>query len=169
MDFRGLLPNDKRDRFRSGNHEIDHFLKKYAADNEARLQIGSTHVLVEGGVVIAYVTLASSAVALPDGCRGKDMPRYPLPALLIARMGVDKPHSGKGLGTRLLVESGAKALELARGVGGCVGLVTDAKIGAIPFYRKFGFIPIEVPREGTQRHFLSLNPALHYAPTVSTD
>ena len=31
---------------------------------------------------------------------------------------------------------------------GCVGVVTDAKIAALPFYEKLGFVPLEGTLEG---------------------
>jgi hypothetical protein len=40
---------------------------------------------------------------------------------------------------------------------GCVGVTADAKPGAVGFYRRFGFVPIEAPEEsGLQMHFVSL-------------
>jgi len=61
--------------------------------------------------------------------------------LQLARLAVDQNAQGKGIGKALL----RFALGLAKRMStdfGCVGVVVDAKPGAIDYYQKLGFEPI---------------------------
>lgn len=71
------------------------------------------------------------------------MPPYPIPILRIARLAVDERARGLGLGKKLL----RFCIELAEKMSdelGCVGLVVDAKQEAVEFYRKLGFVGLEL-------------------------
>lgn len=161
MHFRRLEREDDRPAFSCGDAAIDRFFQDYAGQNQFRHQIGVTWLLEDQGVVAAFVTVASHGLRLPEGLRA-GLPAYPVPVLLIARMGVDRRFQGQGLGRRLLVECCGLALQQGE-IAGCAGLLTDAKPGAIGFYRRYGFVPVAEPEEdGTQtlllarRHFEAL-------------
>lgn len=69
----------------------------------------------------------------------KGLPRYPVPVLRLARLGVDRREQGKGIGLDLLKFGLELALRMADWFG-CVGLVVDAKPPAIRFYEQYGFV-----------------------------
>jgi predicted N-acetyltransferase YhbS len=155
MDFRRLDEKDDRSKFSCGNEDLDTFFRRYAGQNQFKHQIGVTYVLVDDGGIAAYVTVSTRSLVLPKERRGQ-LPGYELPALLIARMGVDVRSRGLGMGKRLVRECCVISVRQADEVG-CVGLVTDAKADAVAFYRKFAFVPIADPDEvGTQRHWLPI-------------
>jgi len=52
--------------------------------------------------------------------------RYPQPVALLARLGVDSRHEGKGLGAALLVDAVTRLLTLSDDIG-CRGLLTHAE------------------------------------------
>ena len=94
-----------------------------------------------------FVTVSSEPIKalygpadLPSGRR---TPPYPVPILRVARLAVDASVRGRGLGRALLrfaIELGERMMaEL-----GCVGLVVDAKREAEEFYRRYGFVPLQV-------------------------
>lgn len=59
-----------------------------------------------------------------------------------ARLGVDQPAQGQGLGVQLL----RFVLQLALGMAddyGCVGVIVDAKPDASAFYAKYGFVKVD--------------------------
>ena len=62
--------------------------------------------------------------------------------LRLARLGVDRPAQGQGLGVELL----RFVLRLAVGMAddyGCVGVIVDAKPDAVAFYAKYGFVEVD--------------------------
>jgi predicted N-acetyltransferase YhbS len=79
---------------------------------------------------------------LPPATR-KKLPRYPLPALRLARLAVHENAQGQGLGAELLRFVLRLAVKMADDFG-CVGVVVDAKPGAVEFYARFGFVAIEL-------------------------
>src|SRR3990172_1454186 len=59
-----------------------------------------------------------------------------------ARLGVDQPAQGQGLGVQLL----RFVLQLTLGMAddyGCVGVIVDAKPDASAFYSKYGFVKVD--------------------------
>jgi GNAT superfamily N-acetyltransferase len=70
-----------------------------------------------------------------------------LPALRLARLGVDWRAQGLGIGKALLRHVLRLAVE-QRDIFGCIGVVADAKREAVPFYAGLGFLSLEGVREG---------------------
>ena len=61
-----------------------------------------------------------------------------MPVLRLARLAVDGPAKGRGIGRVLLKAVFALAKEMSRDYG-CTGVVVDAKPDAISFYERYGF------------------------------
>jgi len=145
MQIRALREADDRSRFRSGDPDLDRFLQRFAGQNQFRHYVGVTYVAVEEDGVLGFATVAPGHVeieGLPTAERNK-LPRYPLPVLRLARLAVDRSVQGQGLGGRLL----RFVLQLAARMAddyGCVGVVVDAKPGAVEFYARYGFASVEV-------------------------
>ncbi|MBK7757074.1 MAG: GNAT family N-acetyltransferase [Deltaproteobacteria bacterium] len=155
MEFRRLSRDDDTSLFRCGEPALDEFLRRYAKQNQFKHQLGVSWVLVEDARICAFLTVSGRSLTLPEPLR-RGLPRYPLPTLLIARMGVHQEDAGRGLGARLLREAFGLALQKVE-LDGCVGVTADAKPGSVGFYRRFGFVPIEEPDEtGLQMHFVPL-------------
>jgi len=144
MEIRALRESDERSAFRSGDPDLDRFLTKYAGQNQFRHHIGATYVAVEGDSVAGYVTVAPGHVEIEHlpSAQQKKLPRYPLPVLRLARLAVDQSVRGQGLGGQLLLFVLRLALRMAEEFG-CIGVVVDAKPGAVTFYRQFGFLALE--------------------------
>jgi GNAT superfamily N-acetyltransferase len=144
MEVRALRENDDRSLFRSGDPDVDRFFQQFAGQNQFRHHLGVTYVAADNGHILGFATVAAAHVeieGLPAGSR-KKLPRYPLPVLRLARLGVDQSAQGQGLGVQLLRFVLRLALEMADNYG-CVGVVVDAKPGAVGFYAKCGFIPVD--------------------------
>ena len=92
-----------------------------------------------------YATIAPGHIEIENlpAARRKRLPQYPLPILRLARLAVDRSFQGQGFGKQLLRFVLNLALQMA-GNFGCVGVVVDAKSEAVSFYRRFGFIVLEV-------------------------
>lgn len=146
ISVRRLQPGDDRAGFRSGNIELDRFFARYAGQNQFRHHIGTTYVAVAAqGAILGFVTVAASELtgARLSRAMRKRLPAYPIPALRLARLAVDQRAQGQGVGLTLLRAVFALAHKMA-GEMGCLGVVVDAKPEAVGFYRKLGFIELDV-------------------------
>jgi predicted N-acetyltransferase YhbS len=148
MEIRALRPSDDRSAFQSGDEALDRFFHRYAGQNQFRHYLGVTYVAVDGGRILGFATVAPRHIdieELPERVR-KKLPRYPMPALGLARLAVDMSAQSMGLGSQLLRFVLKLASKMADEVG-CAAVVVDAKPDAVDFYIRYGFTPFE-PREG---------------------
>jgi len=145
MEIRALHEGDDRSQFRSGDADLDRFFQRFAGQNQFKHYVGVTYVAVETGRILGFVTVAPGHVeidGLPTSVR-KKLPRYPLPVLRLARLAVDEGVRSQGLGGQLLRFVLQLALRMASDFG-CVGVAVDAKADAVDFYRKYGFISVDL-------------------------
>lgn len=144
MEIRALREADERSAFRSGDPDLDRFFHRFAAQNQFRRYVGVTYVAVEGARILGFATVAPGHVeieGLPAAAR-RALPRYPLPALRLARLAVDLPAQGQGLGAQLLRFVLQLAMRMADDFG-CAGVVVDAKRGAAELYAKHGLLALD--------------------------
>lgn len=137
-----IAKRHQRQSFNSGNPKLDRYLHHHARQNDC-VGLGVTYVAVFSGkkTVLGYYTLASAQIErdiLPDAA-ARGLPRYPVPAVLLARLAVDKNVQGQGLGKRLLIHAMRQSLYAGHYVGWNV-MVVDAIDGqAVRFYKHYGF------------------------------
>jgi len=146
IEIRLLRPEDDRRGFESGNLDLDRFFRLYAGQNQFRHHLGATYVAYDDGEQICgFATVAAGHIEIEDlpKAKRKKLPRYPLPILRLARLAVDRPAQGRGLGRILLRAVLQLAHDMAGSVG-CVGVVVDAKPEAVTFYERYGFARFEV-------------------------
>ncbi|MEL6548497.1 MAG: GNAT family N-acetyltransferase, partial [Myxococcota bacterium] len=152
IEVRALLKSDDRKSFTSGDVELDRFFHQYAGQNQFKHAIGTTYVALNPDIV-GYATVAIGELdgaSIPQRL-AKKLPNYPLPILRLARLATAQSARGTGVGKALLRTVLEIAVELSSRVG-CVGVVVDAKHGAIPFYERYQFIALEsVSGESPQR------------------
>jgi GNAT superfamily N-acetyltransferase len=150
VELRALSRDDDRTGFSCGNAELDRFFVHYAGQNQFRLGLATTYVAVMEGRLVGFATVAVSSIersVVPSARLKKKLPRYPLPVLRLARLGVDVRAQGHGIGRALLSHVLVLALRLRDDVG-CIGVVADAKPEAIAFYQRLGFLLISGVTEG---------------------
>ena len=144
IEIRALHERDDRSLFRSDDADLDRFFRHFAGQNQFRHHVGVTYVAIDDRRILGFATVAAAHVeidGLPIVAR-KKLPRYPLPVLRLARLGVDQSAQGQGLGVQLLRFVLTLALRMADDFG-CVGVIVDAKPDAVGFYTKYGFIPVD--------------------------
>lgn len=139
-----LSPGHLLADFDCGQPSLNVWLLRHAAQANAS---GSarTYVVVdsEQGRVVGYHALTAAAIetedSTPRATRG--MPRYPVPAVLLARLAVDRSVTGRGLGAWLLKDAFMRTLAAADTIGVRVLLVHALDRSARDFYMRHGFEP----------------------------
>jgi GNAT superfamily N-acetyltransferase len=137
------LDNEHRvNGFECGVGSLDIWLVKHA---RAAAGAGSarTYVVVdaEQGRVAGYHALSVASIEhseATDRAR-KGMPRNPIPAMLLARLAVDKTVQGRGVGAFLLQDAMNRAVSVAEQAGIRLLLVHAVNEEARSFYEHFGF------------------------------
>lgn len=147
VDIRALHADDDRRAFRSGDEALDLYFHRYAGQNQFRHHVGITYVAVTDDRILAFATVAAASLDADDLPTGRRMPPYPLPVLRIARLAVGLGDQGRGLGAAML-RFCVEVAEKMRDELGCVGIIVDAKAGAVDFYRRFGFVAVQEEEGG---------------------
>jgi len=151
------------EQFDCGDHALNHYLKRFAWTNQARLSVGVTYVAVDEEVsktVLAYHTLASSSISrslFPDDTGRAPSPYASVPVILLGRLAVDRRVQGRGIGKLLLRHAFDVVLKVRRQIG-CRCLIVDAYPSATQWYDQFGFAPVAGAPAGapTQKMYIDL-------------
>lgn len=140
VSIKEIQPKSQLKNFNCEIEELNVFLSRYAIKND-ELGIGKTFVALDSYKKISgYFTLATAQVTyqeIPNDYRGR-LPKYPIPALRIARLAVNKEIQGQGVGSWLLKQAFMKALQVAD-VTGLYFIIVDAKENSKSFYEQYGF------------------------------
>jgi GNAT superfamily N-acetyltransferase len=127
--------------FKSGEHSLDLYLRKYALANQ-RADSSQTYVVHQSLNVAGYYTLSFGSVALEESPEviANSMPRqYRVPVMLFARFAVEKPLQGQGLGQALLKDAFLRTTAAAE-IGGLTAILVDAiNDKMVEFYLNRGF------------------------------
>ncbi len=132
--------------FRCGKPELDEWLKTQASGQEQR---GNTRtflaVQAATGRVVGYYATTTYRLELDEAALayGAGKRRYPVPAVLLARLAVDKRWQGRGLGVKLLVHALTEVARASQSVGFEVLVVHAIDPDAVTFYAQAGFTRFE--------------------------
>lgn len=145
MTFRvePLGDHHQLDDFDCGNTELDQWLRLHA--RHATAQGTRTYLLIDNDTeqVAGYFALAPHLIErheVPTRV-GRGAPRH-IPAILLAKLALDRAHHGQGLGAELLVRALQTTLVAARAAGGKVVVVDAIDDGAARFYEHHDFVPL---------------------------
>lgn len=134
-----LRADHEVENFASGVESLDYWLKRRAMKNQL---IGASHTFVvcNGGDVLAYYALASSAVAsnTASGRFRRNMPDQ-IPVVVLGRLAVDHSQQGKGLGRALVQDAAKRVIQAADTIGIRGMLVHALSDEAKMFYGRVGF------------------------------
>lgn len=146
-----------RESFNCESEELNLYLKKYARQNHEK-RIASTFVATSeesSKKICGYYSICTGAFSfelLPESY-SKKLPRYDLPAVLIARLARDLSFRGQKLGEELLMDAILKAVRVAEIVAVFAVIVEAKNERAKEFYQRYGFIPLI---DSTNLLFLSI-------------
>ena len=130
--------------FDCGVESLNLWLKKHAAQAAA---VGSarTYVVYDNQQerIVGYHALANASITHREATAraAKGMPRYPIPAVLLARLAVDVTVQGRGIGAWLLRDAWLRTLSAAESFGIRVLLTHAIDDSARNFYERHGFEP----------------------------
>jgi GNAT superfamily N-acetyltransferase len=90
--------------------------------------------------VVGYYALAAGSVELPNTPTriAKGMPRYPVPVVILTRLGVDRSEQGRGLGRALLKDVLVRVASASEILGARALLIHCEDEAAKAFYRHLG-------------------------------
>lgn len=131
--------------FRSGEPSLDDWLRRRARANQIS-GASRTYVVCEGRIVVAYYALASGVITVENapGRFRRNMPNA-IPVAVLARLAVDQPWQGRGLGRAMFRDAAQRVAQAADAIG-IRGIVVHAiSEEAKQFYVTLGFQPS--PRE----------------------
>jgi predicted N-acetyltransferase YhbS len=88
--------------------------------------------------VVGYYALSAGSVELADAPERvrKGMPRYPVPVIILTRLGVDRSEQGKGLGRALVKDAILRAEAASHSIGARALLIHCETVEARDFYRR---------------------------------
>ncbi len=143
LEFQMLTKSHDRRDFDCGIPSLNQYLLRSARQNQDK-DMGRTYVLVEEGRsrVWGYYTLSSSTIDFEEYPQSAGLPQYPIPAVLLARLAVDKQRQGEGLGRDLLLHALNTARRHADSVAAAAVVVDALDEAAQAFYEKHGFQPL---------------------------
>ena len=130
------------DTFDCGREPLNRFLSRYALRNQ-KAGASQTYVGLSGGAIIGYYTLVVGEVAYEQAGERlrKGLARYPVPVMVLARLGVATSQQGKGIGAGLLKDAILRTLAAAD-IAGIRAFMVHAKDDeAKAFYERYGFAP----------------------------
>ncbi|WP_278235536.1 GNAT family N-acetyltransferase [Isoptericola sp. AK164] len=127
--------------FDCGEPELNEWLARYAGQSEKKDNVRTTLLLDEEAQRVAgYFSMRTFELSAADGESAMGlMRRYPVPAMLLARLAVDNDYKGQGVGKLLLVDALQRLLAAADNVGFEVVVVHALHEDAACFYLKHGF------------------------------
>lgn len=134
-------------QFECRNEAMTVYLKRYAFRHAERDILARTYVAIHRAKekrLAGYFSMAATSVtraSITPIDELHTLPKFPIPAILLARLAVDRRVEGQGLGRYLLEEALGLTLQLLReGPIAFRLLVVDAiDENAVQFYRHFGF------------------------------
>ena len=125
--IRKLVGSDGVESFDCGQPALNQFLQRFALVNQ-NSNSSQTYVSCSAGSVVGFYSLTVGSVepasAAPRVVKG--IPKHPIPVMLLARLAVDLPHQGIGLGKALLKDALMRTAQAAD-IAGIRALLVHAK------------------------------------------
>jgi GNAT superfamily N-acetyltransferase len=135
-----------RKAFDCGEPALNEFLRTKAAKHQAQ-RVSRSFVLtddIEPARILGFYTLSNSQIAREQlsADEAKALPRHPIPAVMLARLAIDRAQQGRRFGRWLLMDAIKRCALVGRQTG-VYALLVDAKNDeAKRFYQRFGFTEI---------------------------
>jgi GNAT superfamily N-acetyltransferase len=135
-----IRPDHELSGFDCGIAPLNDWLRKRALANEDG---GSrTYVVTYGAAVVGYYALATGGIdhTVATGKVKRNMPN-PVPAMVLARLAVDRRWKGQGIGLGMLRDAVLRTLQVHEIAGVQAMLVHAKDEDSKRFYLRQGFLP----------------------------
>jgi GNAT superfamily N-acetyltransferase len=129
----------KRKKFLAHSNKLNEFLKTEALI-EQNQSLNTTHLFIDNGVLVGFVSLCSDCLRLDiEERESLKLTLFNIPALKIARLGVHKSFQGHNFGKVLIDYSVYIADQINKDYAGIKFLTIDCYEHRVSYYEKFGF------------------------------
>ena len=139
-----ITKEHKRKTFTCKKPPLADYLHRHARQNDES-NISKAFVAVDDeNTVQGYYSLSTASIefeVLPEDFT-KNIPKYPIPAALIAKLAVDTNCEKQGVGSRLLIDALQRILTTSEQLAIKVVLVDAIDEEAKGYYLHFGFIEL---------------------------
>ena len=130
------------DSFGCGEPALDDWLKRFARPAQASGSARTYVTTTDGRTVVGYYALAATKVEAAEATarllKGEPKGR-PVPAVLLARLAVDRRHQGASVGRSLLQDAVLRCLQASDSIGVRAMLVHAKHERARGWYARYGF------------------------------
>ena len=129
------------DGFDCGEPALDEWLKTYARAAHGS-RSARVFVTTDGTTVVGYYALTAAQIA-PESATSRivkgEPSLRPVPAVLLARLAVDRRHLGAGVGRSLLQDAVLRCFQAADAIGVRAILIHAKHEAARAWYQQYGF------------------------------
>lgn len=134
-----------RGPFSCGKPNLDRWIKQYAGQSEDRDTTRTFLALEDDDSLVGYYATTACELDLDEAASifGVGKRRYPVPAMLLARLAVSEEMQGRGIGSILLFDALQRLLDVSHSIGFEVVVVDAIDHDASAFYRRYGFITFQ--------------------------
>lgn len=136
-----LAKSHNRKSFRSGQGQVDAWLKQSALQSQDK-HLSSTKVLLDSeSRLVGYYTLATSQIDFSDlpSEIARSLPKRQLPVGVLAWLGVDSEFQGRGIGQRLLATALRDCYEASQTFAFVAVILDCVDAASKTFYQRFDF------------------------------
>lgn len=134
-----ITPEHETDTFDCGSDEQTTWLRRHAVQAN-RSDSAKVYVVCRRGsrTVVGYYALAAGSIALDDVPPriSKGIGRYPIPVVILTRLGVDRVEQEQGLGSSLVRDAFLQVASFAERVGVRAMLIHAETDEAAAFYER---------------------------------
>jgi len=144
-----LTPQHKTGNFDCGEEALNIWLRETALSNQQKYYASSYVITDNEQQIIAYYALCTSMIYkqdMPRRLHDNSAPRE-LPAILLARLGVDKAFQKQRLGGYLLLDAFKRTAQAAQISAARVLITHPIHSQAENFYLKHGFLKLRGNKE----------------------
>ena len=128
-----------RTQFLCGEPTLDEWIRRFAGQAPRR-DGARTYVVCDGPRVIAYYSVCAFQVERDVAPPRVVFGGHPVPAILLARLAVDRSAQGLGMGSWLLLDALSLTASVAERIGARVVVVHALHDRAAAFYLRYGFV-----------------------------
>lgn len=147
-----LSESHDREAFSCGRESIDRWFREDASDQDRQGNVATWACVDAEGAVCGFFACRTHVISVPPSLSNTRRRRWGVneeglaPALLIAKLGLDRAHHGRGIGAELLSEALRVCVDASDQVA-CKLIAVDAfDEELVGFYEKAGFVRLGTTR-----------------------